>query len=420
MIEIDVSKLKVSETILNSPAFPAVTFTKPIEAPEYTNTIIIKDFNPEEWGLNEVDTTLKSYSLATAEVPEIAAEVFTDTEKEKNLSLVELLEKKTISIDTDTSNFTVPSVYKTVNLTEIGTWNYWSTALTSLKDNATNFIKSEVSSLVSDLLDWATSPSGILSEALSVSSLIENVSLGTFSNSESAIESRDYETNINRNYSSPIQVLLGRYPDIFSNMYDLWFAEESDLSNNSETAKMYCAKIEGIDIPQPKRTSFQRQALGMTLEIPKTEVTYQKMFTLKMPIDSDYKCFMVNEKYNKELYSLPVTGTLRDFFFKNKKTFDLVVRYSTKYSTGRSSTTDYDFSATWNSDTAKKAINLAEPYLKSPEYFDSDSSERFFVFRNVRCLGDNSADIQYTNQAANNLNCELKFTFRKVEELKEI
>lgn len=398
--------------------------------PEFVNVSLIKDFNAEDWELETKTAVIVENKMFLKDsIPEIATaeKIFTSDVKDsltaestKSKSLVKALTEKTLTDDDFKllKNFTIDKDFvilnNSINLSEMFTADYWKDVLSNMGSELLDELKSGLADLGKSLLDWATTPA--------------HSKVGT-----------DFilETNKNRDYSSPIQVLLARVPDMFSNMYDIWFsptgepsnfADEKNYVSSVEDWRIYSANIKGIDIPQPKRETFQRQACGMVVEVPKTEVSIQKVFTLSIPLDANYY-LLDNYFVNKFQYINPV-GTLREYFFKNSKHYDMVVKYKPYYGTA-SANFESDYSVTTKENGQTKTYNLTksqEPY----NAFDEDEASkinfvstgskdknptRYFIFKDVRCLGVVTNDLQYNNQAANTMDCQLKFTFRKVEEI---
>lgn len=397
--------------------------------PEFINVSLIKDFNAEDWELDTKSAVIvKKEMFLKGNIPEMATaeKIFTSDVKDNmaaestgSKSLVEKLTEKTLTDDSFKllKNFTIDKDFvilnNTINLSEMFTADYWNDVLNNIGSELLDDLKSGLADLGKSLLDWATTPA--------------NSKVGT-----------DFilDTNKNRDYSSPIQVLLARAPDMFSNMYDIWFSPTGEPSNFAderypttvEEWRIYSANIKGIDIPQPKKETFQRQACGMTVEVPKTEVSIQKVFTLSIPLDANYY-LLDNYFVNKFNYINPV-GTLREYFFKNSKHYDMVVKYKPYYGTA-SANYESDYSVTTKENGQVKTYDLTKsqtPY----NAFDEDETKqisfasmgskdknptRYFIFKDVRCLGVVTNDLQYNNQAANTMDCQLKFTFRKVEEI---
>ena len=105
----------------------------------------------------------------------------------------------------------------------------------------------------------------------------------------------------------------------------------------------------------------------------------------------------------------------------------MVVKYKPYYGT-KNSNSDYRVIRKENGELKtydlSKGRNLynsfdGESSTTGPSNKNSDNPTRYFIFKNVRCLGVGTNDLQYNNQSANPLECQLKFTFRKVEEVDE-
>ena len=413
--------------------------------PKYVNVSLIKDFRAADWEF-ESDITVLSINemLLKDSVPKMtdAKKIFTSdmdkkitSESTESESLVKKLTAKTADDDTfpKLKNYSVKPYLLgfpgLINVSEMFTADYWKNALGDLGKGLLGELTSGLDDLGGSLLSWLTTPAG--------------------SKTNFAVK---YEKNKNRDYASPIQVLLGRNPDMFSNMYDVWFAKsdnpmtqlgkEDKLIKSYTTAtqkeeslprwKLYSARINGIDIPQPKRTTFQRQACGMTLEIPKTEVSLNKIFELSLPVDANYTCVEGEYGIVNVMSHVSTTGSLMDFFFQNKETFDFIVKYKPLYGTKPADSYEPKYSVTYKEGGKKTTYTLNDNDEKPVEVFDDDptksdnpnsvstttnSNSRYFIFKNVRCLGTNINDLQYNNQAANTMECKLKFTFRSVAEV---
>lgn len=397
--------------------------------PEYVNVSLIENFNADDWEF-ESDLTVLSITemLLKNSIPELetAEKIFTaDTienmkaEGFNSKSLVEKLKAKTISDDTfpKTKNYSIKADITgfsgIVNLSEMFTKEYWIDTLKTAGKGLLNELTDGLQELGKSLLDWAITPAH-----LNLPSPTKQLS----------------EKNKNRDYSSPIQVLLARAPDMFSNMYDIWFSPIGDPTKCTDDViptkefeewRIYSANIKGIDIPQPKKETFARQAVGRTIEIPKTEVSIQKVFTLSVPLDANY--FLLDGFLVNKFYYVNQVGTLKDYFFKNNNLYDMVVKYKPYYGT-KSSDSDYSVIRkengelkTYDLSKDRSLYNLfdGESSTSGPSNKNSDNPTRYFIFKNVRCLGVGTNDLQYNNQSANPLECQLKFTFRKVEEIDE-
>lgn len=397
--------------------------------PEYVNVSLIENFNADDWEF-ESDLTVLSITemLLNNSIPELetAEKIFTADIKENmkaegsnSKSLVEKLKAKTISDDTflKTKNYSIKADITDfsgiVNLSEMFTKEYWIDTLKTAGKGLLNELTDGLQELGKSLLDWAITPAH-----LNLQSPTKQLS----------------EKNKNRDYSSPIQVLLARAPDMFSNMYDIWFSPIGDPTKCTDDViptkefeewRIYSANIKGIDIPQPKKETFTRQAAGRTIEIPKTEVSIQKVFTLSVPLDANY--FLLDGFLVNKFYYVNQVGTLKDYFFKNNNLYDMVVKYKPYYGT-KSSGSDYSVIRkengelkTYDLSKDRSLYNLfdGESSTSGPSNKNSDNPTRYFIFKNVRCLGVGTNDLQYNNQSANPLECQLKFTFRKVEEIDE-
>lgn len=397
--------------------------------PEYVNVSLIENFNADDWEF-ESDLTVLSITemLLNNSIPELetAEKIFTADIKENmkaegsnSKSLVEKLKAKTISDDTflKTKNYSIKADITDfsgiVNLSEMFTKEYWTDTLKTAGKGLLNEFTDGLQELGKSLLDWTITPAH-----LSLQSPVKQLS----------------EKNKNRDYSSPIQVLLARAPDMFSNMYDIWFSPIGDPTKCTDDViptkefeewRIYSANIKGIDIPQPKKETFTRQAAGRTIEIPKTEVSIQKVFTLSVPLDANY--FLLDGFLVNKFYYVNQVGTLKDYFFKNNNLYDMVVKYKPYYGT-KSSGSDYSVIRkengelkTYDLSKDRSLYNLfdGESSTSGPSNKNSDNPTRYFIFKNVRCLGVGTNDLQYNNQSANPLECQLKFTFRKVEEIDE-
>ena len=313
------------------------------DLPEYINVSLIENFNADGWEF-ESDLTVLSITemLLKNSIPklETAEKIFTADTKENmkaegsnSKSLVEKLKSKTINDDTfpKTKNYSIKADITdfsgVVNLSEMFTKEYWIDTLKNAGKGLLNELTDGLQELGKSLLDWATTPAH-----LNLQNPIKQLS----------------EKNKNRDYSSPIQTLLARAPDMFSNMYDIWFSPIGDPTRyiddviptkEFEEWRIYSANIKGIDIPQPKKETFARQAVGRTIEIPKTEVSIQKVFTLTVPLDANY--FLLDGFLVKKFYYVNQVGTLKDYFFKNNNLYDMVVKYKPYYGTKKS---DSDYS----------------------------------------------------------------------------
>ena len=397
--------------------------------PEYVNVSLIENFNADDWEF-ESDFTVLSITemLLNNSIPklETAEKIFTADIKENinaegsnSKSLVEKLKSKTISDDTfpKTKNYSIKADITDfsgiVNLSEMFTKDYWIDTLKNAGKGLLNELTDGLQELGKSLLDWAITPAH-----LNLPNPAKQLS----------------EKNKNRDYSSPIQVLLARAPDMFSNMYDIWFSPIGDPTRYTDDViptkefeewKIYSANIKGIDIPQPKKETFARQAVGRTIEIPKTEVSIQKVFTLTVPLDANY--FLLDGFLVNKFYYVNQVGTLKDYFFKNNNLYDMVVKYKPYYGTKNN---DSDYSVIRKENGELKTYDLSkdrslynlfdgENSTSGPSNKNSDNPTRYFIFKNVRCLGVGTNDLQYNNQSANPLECQLKFTFRKVEEVDE-
>ena len=397
--------------------------------PEYVNVSLIENFNADDWEF-ESDFTVLSITemLLNNSIPELetAEKIFTADTKENmsaegsnSKSLVEKLKAKTISDDTfpKTKNYSIKADITDfsgiVNLSEMFTKDYWIDTLKNVGKGLLNELTDGLQELGKSLLDWAITPAH-----LNLPNPAKQLS----------------EKNKNRDYSSPIQVLLARAPDMFSNMYDIWFSPIGDPTRYTDDViptkefeewRIYSAKIKGIDIPQPKKETFTRQAVGRTIEIPKTEVSIQKVFTLTVPLDANY--FLLDDFLVNKFYYVNQVGTLKDYFFKNNNLYDMVVKYKPYYGTKNSNS---DYSVIRKENGELKTYDLSkdrslyssfdgESSTTGPSNKNSDNPTRYFIFKNVRCLGVGTNDLQYNNQSANPLECQLKFTFRKVEEIDE-
>lgn len=397
--------------------------------PEYVNVSLIENFNADDWEF-ESDLTVLSITemLLNNSIPELetAEKIFTADIKENmkaegsnSKSLVEKLKAKTISDDTfpKTKNYSIKADITDfsgiINLSEMFTKEYWIDTLKTAGKGLLNELTDGLQELGKSLLDWAITPAH-----LNLQSPTKQLS----------------EKNKNRDYSSPIQVLLARAPDMFSNMYDIWFSPIGDPTKCTDDViptkefeewRIYSANIKGIDIPQPKKETFARQAAGRTIEIPKTEVSIQRVFTLSVPLDANY--FLLDGFLVNKFYYVNQVGTLKDYFFKNNNLYDMVVKYKPYYGT-KSSGSDYSVIRkengelkTYDLSKDRSLYNLfdGESSTSGPSNKNSDNPTRYFIFKNVRCLGVGTNDLQYNNQSANPLECQLKFTFRKVEEIDE-
>lgn len=407
----------------------ALTEEQKAALPEYVNVSLIENFNADDWEF-ESDLTVLSITemLLKNSIPEIetAERIFTadikenmEAEGSNSKSLVEKLKSKTISDDTfpKTKNYSIKADITdfsgVVNLSEMFTKEYWMDTLKNAGKVLLNELTDGLQELGKSLLDWAITPAH-----LNLQSPVKQLS----------------EKNKNRDYSSPIQVLLARAPDMFSNMYDIWFSPIGDPTRYTDDViptkefeewRIYSANIKGIDIPQPKKETFVRQAVGRTIEIPKTEVSIQKVFTLSIPLDANY--FLLDNFLVNKFYYVNQVGTLKDYFFKNNNLYDMVVKYKPYYGTKSS---DSDYSVIRKENGELKTYDLSkdrslydlfdgESSSAGPSNKTSDNPTRYFIFKNVRCLGVGTNDLQYNNQSANPLECQLKFTFRKVEEIDE-
>ena len=406
-----------------------LTEEQKVALPEYVNVSLIENFNADDWEF-ESDLTVLSITemLLRNSIPklETAEKIFTADIKEtmsaegpNSKSLVEKLKSKTINDNTfpKTKNYSIKADITDfsgiVNLSEMFTKEYWIDTLKTAGKDFLNELTDGLQELGKSLLDWAITPA-----RLSLQSPVKQLS----------------EKNKNRDYSSPIQVLLARAPDMFSNMYDIWFSPIGDPTRYTDDViptkefeewRIYSANIKGIDIPQPKKETFARQAVGRTIEIPKTEVSIQKVFTLSVPLDANY--FLLDGFLVNKFYYVNQVGTLKDYFFKNNNLYDMVVKYKPYYGTKKS---DSDYSVIRKENGELKTYNLSkdrslydlfdgESSTTGPSNKNSDNPTRYFIFKNVRCLGVGTNDLQYNNQSANPLECQLKFTFRKVEEIDE-
>lgn len=406
-----------------------LTEEQKVALPEYINVSLIENFNADDWEF-ESDLTVLSITemLLRNSIPklETAEKIFTadikenmSTESSNSKSLVEKLKSKTISDNTfpKTKNYSIKADITDfsgiVNLSEMFTKDYWIDTLKNAGKGLLNELTDGLQELGKSLLDWATTPAH-----LNLQNPVKQLS----------------EKNKNRDYSSPIQVLLARAPDMFSNMYDIWFSPIGDPTRyiddviptkEFEEWRIYSANIKGIDIPQPKKETFARQAVGRTIEIPKTEVSIQKVFTLTVPLDANY--FLLDGFLVNKFYYVNQVGTLKDYFFKNNNLYDMVVKYKPYYGTKKS---DSDYSVIRKENGELKTYDLSkdrslydlfdgESSTTGPSNKNSYNPTRYFIFKNVRCLGVGTNDLQYNSQSANPLECQLKFTFRKVEEVDE-
>lgn len=397
--------------------------------PEYVNVSLIENFNADDWEF-ESDLTVLSITemLLKNSIPELetAEKIFTagtkenmETEGFNSKSLVEKLKSKTISDNTfpKTKNYSIKADITDfsgiVNLSEMFTKEYWIDTLKNAGKGLLNELTDGLQELGKSLLDWATTPAH-----LNLQNPAKQLS----------------EKNKNRDYSSPIQVLLARAPDMFSNMYDIWFSPIGDPTRYADDViptrefeewRIYSANIKGIDIPQPKKETFARQAVGRTIEIPKTEVSIQKVFTLTISLDANY--FLLDNFLVNKFYYVNQVGTLKDYFFKNNNLYDMVVKYKPYYGTKKSGS---NYSVIRKENNELKTYDLSkdrslydlfdgESSTTGPSNKNSYNPTRYFIFKNVRCLGVGTNDLQYNNQSANPLECQLKFTFRKVEEVDE-
>lgn len=396
--------------------------------PEYVNVSLIENFNADDWEF-ESDLTVLSITemLLKNSIPklETAEKIFTADIKENmkaegsdSKSLVEKLKAKTIKDDTfpKTKNYSIKADITgfsgIINLSEMFTKEYWIDTLKTAGKGLLNELTNGLQELGKSLLDWAITPAHL--------NLPPTQQLS--------------EKNKNRDYSSPIQTLLARAPDMFSNMYDIWFSPIGDPTRYTDDViptkefeewRIYSANIKGIDIPQPKKETFARQAVGRTIEIPKTEVSIQKVFTLTVPLDANY--FLLDGFLVNKFYYVNQVGTLKDYFFKNNNLYDMVVKYKPYYGTKKSGS-DYRVISkengelkTYDLSKGRSLYSLfdGESSTTGPSNKNSDNPTRYFIFKNVRCLGVGTNDLQYNSQSANPLECQLKFTFRKVEEVDE-
>lgn len=307
-----------------------------------------------------------------------------------------------------------------IDLKDFISGDYWLGQLEKFGTETLNFLKDSFIDLGKDLakgaIDYLTNKPYQLSnfENAPVLKSLDNTSYAVSEFGEKnkienkQVSEKEHEKIVEeeikqRNHISPIHTLLSSV-DFFTNMYTIALKIGDKLSDD-----FYFVKINGIEIPQPKRNTFQRSACGVTIDIPTSELTIEKVGILSYPVDAALSCYS-NYSGLKTLYDIkPFIGFIYDL--KNKPV-DLYVTYDTLISTLDKNGKKMQF----NSDkiNAQKTLdnnNTEERFLSKRE------GRRVFIFRNVRFMSDNSSDLDYTQSSANIFTGQSKFIFRKVEEL---
>lgn len=285
----------------------------------------------------------------------------------------------------------------TINLTDFADKKYWVQQLNNtvteiydyLKDSFIEFGKE----LSKELIDYMDRQSHNLDE-------LDNKQKKT-------IQPKKYDDLVEkeikqRNHISPIQTILSSV-DFFINMYTIALCIGENFIDD-----IYFVKINGIEIPQPKRNTFQRSACGITIDIPTTDLTIEKLGVLSYPVDAALSCY---SKYSglKSLYEVkPFIGFLYDL---NSKPIDLYVTYDTLISS-----LDKNGDLLFQSEKIVSQKSL-DNNNKENKFLSNREGRRVFIFRNVRFMSDNSNDLEYNQSSANVLTGQSKFIFRKIEEL---
>lgn len=285
-----------------------------------------------------------------------------------------------------------------VNLSEMATTEYWLNGFEKIKDK---------------LIDGAYE---IANTAIMGAAQIASA---WFSGSLTRNGNDSATLKLSEDFSNPITVLRNREPDFFSNMYNIF-----GISNGEEAEGYWATRIEGIDIPTAKRSTTKRNFCGREIEVVGSEVELNKVCTIRFAIDQDYTWFYGNSNNAHSQTKMNVSkrkGLFYNFIHDNKKHFSIYIDYSDLYtaiSEDSNGKVHYNFKKDKNASTTDLYEKLDDKYKNKFMAEEPTACNRRFIFKDVKFIAENSTDLEYDSQSANEMIGEMKFIYKRVVESK--
>lgn len=282
-----------------------------------------------------------------------------------------------------------------VNLSEMATAEYWLNGFEKIKDK-----------LIDGAYELANA--AIMGTA--------QIASAWFSGSLTKSGNDSATLKLSEDFSNPITVLRNREPDFFSNMYNMYLTKDF----GTKTEMFWATRIEGIDIPTAKRSTTKRNFCGREIEVVGSEVELNKICTLKFAVDQECYCFYENapeiNAQTRMNHSRNV-GLLYNFLHDyERKENNLIIEYNSLYtaiSEDSNGKVHYNFKKDKNSSTTDLYEKLDDKYKNRFMFID-----RYFVFEDVKFIAQNSTDLEYDSQSANEMTGEMKFIYKRVVESK--
>lgn len=286
-----------------------------------------------------------------------------------------------------------------VNLSEMATAEYWLNGFEKIKDK-----------LVDGTYELANA--AILGAA--------QIASAWFSGSLTKSGNDSATLKLSEDFSNPITVLRNREPDFFSNMYNIF-----GIANGEEEESYWATRIEGIDIPTAKRSTTKRNFCGREIEVIGSEVELNKVCTIRFAIDQDYTWFYGNYSSNAhsqtKMNVSKKKGLFYNFIHNNKKHFSIYIDYSDLYtaiSKDSNGKVHYNFKKDKSSSATDLYEKLDDKYKSKFMVEEPSACNRRFIFKDVKFIAENSTDLEYDSQSANEMTGEMKFIYKRLVESK--